>query len=78
MSREEIVNNIGYQMTMAAKEYIEKHEFADAMDAFEAGAEWMQKQMIDKACEWMMNLKIANGEFPLYDYVGNFRKAMEE
>ena len=53
MSREEIVNNIGYQLTRAAIDYIEKHEFADSMDCFEAGAEWMQKKMIDKACEWI-------------------------
>lgn len=53
MSREEIVNNIGYQLTRAAVDYIEKHEFADGMDCFEAGAEWMQKKMIDKACEWL-------------------------
>lgn len=50
MSREEIVNNIGYQLTQAAVDYIEKHEFADGIDCFEAGAEWMQKKMIDKAC----------------------------
>ena len=52
---EEIVNNIGYKMTRAALEYIEKHEFADAMDAFEAGAEWMQEKMIEKACEVLKN-----------------------
>ena len=51
--REEIINNIGYKMTRAALEYVEKHEFADAIDAFEAGAEWMQNTMIDKACEWI-------------------------
>lgn len=33
---------------------------------------------IDKACERMINFKNAAGEFPLYDYVGNFRKSMEE
>ena len=51
--REEIINNIGYKMTRAALEYVEKHEFADAMDAFEAGAEWMQETMIEKACEYL-------------------------
>ena len=45
MSREEIVNNIGYQLTRAAVDYVEKHEFADSMDCFEAGAEWMQEKM---------------------------------
>ena len=49
--REEIINNIGYKMTKAALEYVEKHEFADAMDAFEAGVDWMQETMIDKACK---------------------------
>ena len=39
---------------------------------------WADKTMIEKACDWMMNFKNAAGEFPLYDYVGNFRKAMEE
>ena len=53
MSREEIVNNIGYQLTRAAVDYIEKHEFADGMDCFEAGAEWMQERMIEKAVEWL-------------------------
>lgn len=53
MSKEEIVNNIGYQLTRAAVDYVEKHEFADSIDCFEAGAEWMQKKMIEKACEWI-------------------------
>lgn len=53
MKREEIVNNIGYQLTRAAVDYIEKHEFADGMDCFEAGAEWMQEKMIEKAVEWI-------------------------
>ena len=51
--REEIINNVGYKMTRAALEYVEKHEFADAIDAFEAGAEWMQNTMIEKACQWI-------------------------
>ena len=33
---------------------------------------------INKACEQMMNFKNAAGEFLLYDYVGNFSKALEE
>ena len=40
--------------------------------------EWSRKQTIDEVCEWMMNFKNAAGEFPLYDYVGNVRKTMEE
>ena len=45
---------------------------------FKEAVEWADKTMIEKACELMMNFKNAAGEFPLYDYVGNFRKAMEE
>ena len=69
---EEIVNNIGYKMTRAALEYIEKHEFADAMDAFEAGAEWADKTMIEKACEWLKEHYAPAGFVD-----GIFRKAME-
>lgn len=50
--REEVVNNIGYQVTHAAIEYIQAHEFADRIDSFEEGAEWMQKTMIEKARQW--------------------------
>ena len=40
--------------------------------------EWSRKQTIDEVCEWMTNFKNGNGEFPLYDFVGNLRKSMEE
>ena len=36
------------------------------------------KDAMDFVCEWMTNFKNGNGEFPLYDFVGNLRKAMEE
>ena len=49
--REKKVNNVGYQVMIAALEYTDKHVFVDAMDAFEAGAKWMHKTMIDKACK---------------------------
>ena len=39
---------------------------------------WERKQTIDEACNWMMNFKNGAGEFPLYDYVGNFCKAIEK
>lgn len=85
MSREEIVNNIGYQLTRAAVDYIEKHEFADGMDCFEAGAEWMQKKMINKACKWIDNNKHLHKELSFGSlsinwnkFIREFRKAMEE
>ena len=45
---------------------------------FSDAIEWARKQTIDEVCEWMMNFKNGNGEFPLYDFVGNLRKSMEE
>ena len=85
MKREEIVNNIGYQLTRAAVDYIEKHEFADGMDCFEAGAEWMQETMIEKACEWLkLNAEdyvvtcYDKGELDSEGLLMDFRKAMEE
>ena len=82
--REEIINNIGYKMTRSALEYVEKHEFADAIDAFEAGAEWMQNTMIEKACQWMKEQVYQEyGGGPLErlipdERIADFRKAMEE
>ena len=56
------------------REVDEGYEVSMRRDAYAQG----YKDAIDKACDWMMNFKNAAGEFPLYDYVGNFRKAMEE
>jgi hypothetical protein len=68
--REEIINNIGYKMTRAALEYVEKHEFADAMDAFEAGAEWMQETMIEKIRIWVTE------RYDL-DFMGDFKDLLD-
>lgn len=45
---------------------------------FSDAIEWARKQTIDEVCEWMTNFKNGNGEFPLYDFVGNLRKSMGE
>ena len=70
---------------MTKAEYDRETAFADwylkngkSTPTFSDAIEWARKQTIDEACEWMMNFKNAAGEFPLYDYVGNFRKTMEE
>ena len=76
--REEIINNIGYKMTRAALEYVEKHEFADAIDAFEAGAEWMQNTMIEKACKWLEKNRNELSRIDTSGFVELFKKAMEE
>lgn len=41
------------------------------------GAIEQRKIDIDKACEFMYNFTLPNGVAPLYDYVGNLRRAME-
>ena len=70
---------------MTKAEYDRETAFADwylqngkGVPTFSDAIEWARKQTINEACEWMMNFKNAAGEFPLYDYVGNFRKTMEE
>ena len=70
---------------MTKAEYDRETAFADwylkngkSTPTFSDAIEWARKQTIDEMCEWMTNFKNAAGQFPLYDYVGNFRKAMEE
>ena len=70
---------------MTKAEYDREVAFADwylkngkGTPTYSDAIEWSRKQTIDEVCEWMMNFKNAAGQFPLYDYVGNFRKAMEE
>ena len=36
------------------------------------------QNMLERVLDFMRNFKNGNGEFPLYDYIGNVRKAMEE
>ena len=70
---------------MAKAEYDRETEFADwylkngkGTPTYSDAIEWARKQTIDEVCEWMTNFKNGNGEFPLYDFVGNLRKSMEE
>ena len=70
---------------MTKAEYNRETAFADwylkngkSTPTFSDAIEWSRKQTIDEVCEWMTNFKNGNGEFPLYDFVGNLRKSMEE
>ena len=70
---------------MTKAEYDRETAFADwylkngkSTPTFSDAIEWSRKQTIDEVCEWMTNFKNGNGEFPLYDFVGNLRKSMEE
>ena len=80
---EEVRLNKSDAMTEA--EYDRETEFADwylkngkSTPTFSDAIEWSRKQTIDEVCEWMTNFKNGNGELPLYDFVGNLRKSMEE
>ena len=42
--------------------------------AFEHGSDSMLARVLD----FMRTFQNGNGEFPLYDYIGNVRQAMEE
>lgn len=57
----------------------------DIKEAFEEGAEWMQKKMIEKACEWLKEYgddfgvpESESGRVYVDDLVCEFRIAMEE
>lgn len=64
MTREDIEKCFTYHAADAALEYYEQKylqprisDSRNVVDAFEAGAEWAQKFMIEKACEWVSNNK---------------------
>lgn len=86
MTREDIVNSLAYKTTDAAIQYCRKNHphydgdiMGDITDTFEAGAEWAQNEMVDKACEWLEDkLRMYAGYSDTVDLVDSFRKAMEE
>lgn len=96
MTREEIEKNRQYQLTGAAIDYCRKehpHYDGEALgeitDAFEAGAEWEHKKLVEKACEWLKE-NLSEGYDPdnypmircydidLEDFIKEFRREMEE
>lgn len=91
MTREEIENNRQYQQTDAAIDYCRKehpHYDGEALgeitDAFEAGADWGHKRIVEKACEYLQKALMVNEEIQdlsdlmLMEFIADFRKAMEE
>ena len=49
--------------------------------AFQAGAKWADKTMIDRACKWMdynLHLFVMKGHINQSAFEQEFRKAMEE
>ena len=74
MTREE-------EIKWASKDYVnylldkqeyhnEKYTEHDIKQAFEEGAEWADKTMLEKACEWLEDCAVVDIE--------EFKKAMEE
>ena len=93
MTRKEIENSRAYQTTDAAFEYCRKNHphydgdmLGEIIDTFEAGVEWGDTTMIDKACEWLLNnidfyVETKCGEdfrVDIEQLLKDIRKAMEE
>lgn len=49
-------------------------DFHEIKDAYVDGAEYMLQRVLT----FMRTFQNGSGEFPLYDYIGNVNKAMEE
>ena len=67
------------EITKEAKKFakeIDDWEIAeDVQDAFEQGAQWADRTMIDKACSWLLEWETHQRED--IEVVEQFRKAME-
>lgn len=74
---------------MTRKEEIEKEAFrvsydGDEFQSFIQGAEWADKTMIDKACEWLSDIDFDMEYWNFEDgffkekFIKDFKKAMEE
>ena len=68
---------------MTRDEQIEKEAHrvsynGDEYSSFIQGAEWADKTMIDKACEWLIQQEEMIGISFENDFIERFKKAMEE
>lgn len=75
------------EIQKASEEYILKTPIDDksVQDHFIAGAEWMQKRMVEKAVEWLSNNmfhSINNGVqingICVSDFIERFKQAMQD
>lgn len=83
MNREKETIKAAYQRTMEI--FGELDDFQDVTEGFIDGAKWADKTMIDKACEWLLNIDYDSlryrdfgEEFNEELFVNDFLKAMEE
>jgi hypothetical protein len=65
-------------MRMENKMRDDTNEGQALLYAVEKTAERTKREMIEKVVEWMRNFKDGQGNFPLYDYVGNLKQAMQD
>lgn len=91
MTREEIEKNRQYQLTGAAIDYCRKehpHYDGEALgeitDAFESGAEWEHKRLVEKVSKWIKENTdwteeyIWDGRNPNYGLWSELKKFLEE
>ena len=89
MSREEVVNNMGYKLTHAAMEYYRENCTKDLSidEVFEDGAEWMKEQLIERLCKILKNVTVTYNrrffgkcEENAFDdaFINEIRQLMEE
>lgn len=97
MTREEEILNRAIDYSELDENFLEYDDCGDVCDdkyfiekAFKAGAEWADKTMIDKACQWLNNEFLQNKDRDGYpnvesrscisveELIQDFRKAMEE
>ncbi len=73
-----------YYLNLDSHHLEEKQHNNTYTDAFEAGAEWEQKRLVEKACQYLQKVFGSNketqdlGDLMLMDLIADFRKAMEE
>lgn len=70
-----------YEWDKCEEEYFPNKE--EVSKIFETGAEWADKTMIDKACEWLKEFIQRENDYLVSDayifsQIKEFRKAMEE
>ena len=63
-----------YESNMGSQDYVP----TEIEEAFIAGSEWMQSELIEKAVEWFKHQKKEIGISWFDDYEIRFRKAMKE
>lgn len=63
-----------YESNIGSQDYVP----TEIEEAFIAGSEWMQFELIEKAVEWFKHQKEEIGISWFDDYEIRFRKAMEE